>query len=1060
MELSYNAKLPDLSNLYNLDSLGGILLEYCPLITNFKGLEGISEIRGNVEVGGSGIINFEGLENVTSIGGYLKAGGSTAKRFKGLENLKTIGGSLIVTNVVESFSGLSDLDSIGGTLTVINATVINKFYGLNSLRHVKNLTVTNNLAIKSFIGLDSLKSLTGDLTVAGNARLASFNGLDNLSTINGYLSVNGNDSLENFTGLTNLTTVAGGVGVYNNPHLKNFIGLTNLTTINNATYVENNPVLKGFAELTNLQTVGSLTIKNNPLIIDLHGLEKVDTINALEIASNAGLKSLSGLQHVEFTSNRINIQSNSSLKTLADLESLHAIGGNFYIQENPVLTSLGPLNQLKEIDGTFNLFNNPSLVDLQGLDSLQTISKSCFIEANAGLTSLHGFGALDSIGGTLQIAFNDSLAQLTGLDNLQRVGASVFIFYNVTLHDISSIAGLQFIGSVLSVSSNPSLSNCAIYPVCNQIFNHPEFLEIVDNASGCLTPLEVELSCGGVPLLVSVRLDYNADCQPDSSDVFADRVVVQLSSALQNFRRPTNSNGIVQFGYLNAAPLNLSLPQYPTTNWAVCQDTFWYLPDTIQDTIRTNFLLKPLNQCPDLAVNVFLPPFFRGCLVTSPMQVVAHNAGTITAEDVRLAVVMPTGLDLELSEPLLAAQNGDTLFFDLGDLPPFAAGTVNMTVRTSCANFLLGQTLCVEAFTSLSNACSTNEPAFSEIRLFSQCLSDTAVRFTLKNVGQAATQAIHDYVIIEDEVILLQDNFALGPLESKVVDVPATGSTYRMEATKYDDGTLTAIARENCGGLTPGFITAYWLNDGRQNYDFDCREIRAAYDPNQKSAIPTGVGSEHLLAANKSIHYTIEFQNTGTDTAFRVQIRDILSPKLNVNSFRPGASTHPYTWQITGADTLEFLFQPIMLPDSNVNEVASHGWVSFEIDQKPDLADGTVIENTAAIVFDYNPPIITNTVLHTIGKLTVSVDEPQAAGQQWQVLSNPAKYAATFRSLQASPGPKRFELTDAMGRVVRTEHFEGQEFVFQRGHLAGGLYCFHITTAQGQLSSGKIVITD
>ncbi len=295
---------------------------------------------------------------------------------------------------------------------------------------------------------------------------------------------------------------------------------------------------------------------------------------------------------------------------------------------------------------------------------------------------------------------------------------------------------------------------------------------------------------------------------------------------------------------------------------------------------------------------------------------------------------------------------------------------MNIVVKTTCDSFLLGQTLCVEALIGLANPCPNLLPAFSEIRLFSQCLSDTAVRFTLKNVGDAPTQAIHDYVIIEDEVILRNENFNLNAQQSMTVDVSTDGSTYRMEAAKYDNGTLTAVALENCGGFTPGFITAYWLNDGRRGYDFDCRQVSAAYDPNQKTAIPTGVGPEHLLAANKPIRYTIEFQNTGTDTAFRVLLRDILPTQLNANTFRPGFSSHPYTWEIRGADTLEVLFFPIMLPDSNVNETASHGWFSFDMEQKLDLPDGTTIENAAFIVFDYNPPIVINTVLHTIGKIT------------------------------------------------------------------------------------------
>ena len=404
-----------------------------------------------------------------------------------------------------------------------------------------------------------------------------------------------------------------------------------------------------------------------------------------------------------------------------------------------------------------------------------------------------------------------------------------------------------------------------------------------DNAPGCNTQEEIEAGCEGIAVLATVRLDYNGDCHADTSDGHAEGILLRLSGPIQQVLRPTQSDGTAHFGYLDSGPFSLSLPQLPTQNWAICQDTFWFQADTIQDTLRATFLLKPLNQSTD-------------------------------------------------------------------------------------------------------------------------------------------------------------------------------GSTYRMEATKYDNGTLTATALENCGGFTPGFITAYWLHDGLRNYDFDCREIRNAYDPNQKTAIPTGVGPEHLLTANRPIQYTIDFQNTGTDTAFRVLLRDILPNHLNVSTFRPGFASHPYHWEIRGGDTLEVLFFPIMLPDSNVNEADSHGWFSFEIAQKPDLPDGTTIENTASIVFDYNPPIVTNTVRHTIGQLTVSVDGPQPAGTHWQVFPNPARYTATFRALDVVAGEKRFELSDALGRVVRTERFDGQAFEFQRGNLPGGLYYFRIVDARGRTFSGKIVL--
>jgi hypothetical protein len=60
-----------------------------------------------------------------------------------------------------------------------------------------------------------------------------------------------------------------------------------------------------------------------------------------------------------------------------------------------------------------------------------------------------------------------------------------------------------------------------------------------------------------------------------------------------------------------------------------------------------------------------------------------------------------------------------------------------------------------------------------------------------------------------------------------------------------------------------------------------------------------------------------------------------------------------------GQGVLRFIFNNIQLPDSNVNEPASHGLVQFRIRPRSPLVPGTLIENIANIYFDFNPPVIT-----------------------------------------------------------------------------------------------------
>ncbi len=139
------------------------------------------------------------------------------------------------------------------------------------------------------------------------------------------------------------------------------------------------------------------------------------------------------------------------------------------------------------------------------------------------------------------------------------------------------------------------------------------------------------------------------------------------------------------------------------------------------------------------------------------------------------------------------------------------------------------------------------------------------------------------------------------------------------------------------------------------------RTVTGSYDPNDKLATTSSQLSEALYFIDQDewIDYTIRFQNTGTDTAFNVVITDTLPPTLDPGTFELGPRSHSCITQMAGQGIVRFIFNNIQLPDSNVNEPASHGLVQFRIKPHSPIAPGTVIENIANIYFDFNPPVIT-----------------------------------------------------------------------------------------------------
>ena len=144
--------------------------------------------------------------------------------------------------------------------------------------------------------------------------------------------------------------------------------------------------------------------------------------------------------------------------------------------------------------------------------------------------------------------------------------------------------------------------------------------------------------------------------------------------------------------------------------------------------------------------------------------------------------------------------------------------------------------------------------------------------------------------------------------------------------------------------------------------------ISCAIDPNDKRVIPSreDLSSENYTLFDERLMYTIRFQNTGTDTAFTVRIIDTLSEHLNLSTFQPLAASHPYRSTLYPGGIVEFIFENILLPDSIVNEAASHGFVTFQINTNDGIDELTEIKNTAHIYFDFNGAVVTNTINSTM----------------------------------------------------------------------------------------------
>lgn len=513
-----------------------------------------------------------------------------------------------------------------------------------------------------------------------------------------------------------------------------------------------------------------------------------------------------------------------------------------------------------------------------------------------------------------------------------------------------------------------------------------------------------------------------------------------------------------------------AFPILPNDQWLNCEERYPVSLLSAGDTARLDIPVLEIEPCPELSINLSLP-LLRACWPRT-LHLSYCNEGTAAAEDAYVVLTLDEFFAFISASLPLIAQEGNEYTFFIGDLAVNECGGFTVQTEVSC-QALWGQTLCAEAKIFPNGPCSPPSPLWSgaSLRVSGQCAGDE-VRFVVENIGASDMDAPSRAIIIEDGVMLMAvpDTVRLGSGANIEYTLPANGATYRLEVEQvpfHPGASMPSAVLEGCGAsgqgsFSTGFVNQFPLDDEDAFVDIECREIVAAYDPNDKHGFPWGYGQQHQIYPGLSLEYLVRFQNTGNDTAFLVIIRDTLSPFLDVASIRPGAASHPYTWDVDGQNVLVFTFKDILLPDSTTNLEGSQGFVEFKIAQREGLPLGTRIENRAAIYFDLSVPIFTNTTFHTLGvdfvETITAIPDPGRASWGVEAQPNPAEAWALFRLVGWPAEGGWFELFGSQGQAVRQQRFSGAQFRFERGELPPGIYFYRFRDGQGRQASGKLVL--
>lgn len=504
-------------------------------------------------------------------------------------------------------------------------------------------------------------------------------------------------------------------------------------------------------------------------------------------------------------------------------------------------------------------------------------------------------------------------------------------------------------------------------------------------------------------------------------------------------------------------------------------DSHFVMVDSSQSTFSgLDFEMHPTAQCAYMVVNIGTPRVSQ-CRNTT-YQIQCTNLGTQIATNAYIDLEVDSLLTVQSFAGLPSTQIGPhTYRLQVGNMAPFDVVHATMLVTASCS-LAAGRTACVRASAYPQEYCEPSHPGWdsASIAVSGRCIQGDTVEFRITNVGTANMNMASGILIAEDDVLRQSGTVQLNAGQDSVIKIKGNGSTWSLVVNQvpYHPGSshpraiVEACGLNSSSSFSIGHVMTLPADDQDHFVDIECHMILGSFDPNDKRGLPLGTGVQHLIAPNQDLEYHIRFQNTGTDTAYSVVVRDQLPPELDLSTFRPGVSSHPYTFNILPGNVLEWSFLQIMLPDSGANEPASNGFLKFHISQNVDLPPGTRLRNAADIFFDYNPAIVTDTAWHTIadsvqGVLLVEIDPPAIADQAQLLLAypNPFRESVTLAYADASIEGLRLEVFDMQGRLLREQISAAghHQLVFRRENLADGVYFFRLWSGDRMLGSGKLV---
>ncbi len=591
---------------------------------------------------------------------------------------------------------------------------------------------------------------------------------------------------------------------------------------------------------------------------------------------------------------------------------------------------------------------------------------------------------------------------------------------------------------------------------------------------------EISITFEAPGVMGIVFRENNQNCTQDNNEYGLANRLVSIQPG--NFIAQTNDAGLWHLALL---PGSYTATLLDETGWENnCNASYNFtVTDINEQVIVPAFGLTSTENCtrPNIAI---YSNILRRCFSAQEIYVSASNTFDATAdmENAYAAITLDPLFTLDSATiPALSTGNGNYTF-NLGTLAPGQTVNFTMYVTLSCDAVLL-ETLCHEARLYPDQECNYDTipdpfpPGItpcdgpwdkSSLSVDGWCDNDT-VYFTITNTGDPVEGDMECYSPVRvyvDGVLTIVDSVMIPGGQTVTYSYAGNGQTWILQADQHPlhPGNSHPNAHvEMCGDINnwqPMIINNFPQDDADPMIDIFCTVTNGAYDPNDKRGFPSGLTENHYITANQDLEYIIRFQNTGTDTAFTVVVRDTLDANFDISTISQGNISHPYSFRIYGPRVLEWTFNNILLVDSTTNEPLSHGHIQFTVKQNPDLAPGTEFKNEADIYFDFNEPVITNETRHVINE-TIYL---QNAGlnevmedANFSIYPNPTR--DLLHVISKTNASHNFHLMDLSGKTISKGKITASNATIPVAELTNGVYILVLENGKS-LNQYKIIKTN